>query len=70
MLDGKKGVAQKIVYGAFARVEAKTEKPALDLYTTRSLLRAICHSGMQTCLSAQRLIASVLINEMLPSEFY
>ena len=27
MLDGKKGVAQKIVYGAFERVEAKAEKP-------------------------------------------
>ena len=28
MLDGKKGVAQKIVYGAFARVEEKAGKPA------------------------------------------
>ena len=26
MLDGKKGVAQKIVYGAFDRVAEKTEK--------------------------------------------
>ena len=25
MLDGKKGVAQKIVYGAFERVAAKTD---------------------------------------------
>ena len=32
MLDGKKGVAQKIVYGAFARVEAKTGKPALEVF--------------------------------------
>ena len=32
MLDGKKGVAQKIVYGAFERVEAKTEKPALEVF--------------------------------------
>ena len=32
MLDGKKGVAQKIVYGAFARVEAKAEKPALEVF--------------------------------------
>ena len=32
MLDGKKGVAQEIVYGAFARVEAKTEKPALEVF--------------------------------------
>ena len=32
MLDGKKGVAQKIVYGAFAKVEAKTGKPALEVF--------------------------------------
>ena len=32
MLDGKKGVAQKIVYGAFARVEEKAQKPALDVF--------------------------------------
>ena len=34
MLDGKKGVAQKIVYGAFGRVEAKTGKPALEVFET------------------------------------
>ena len=32
MLDGKKGVAQKIVYGAFARVEDKTGRPALEVF--------------------------------------
>ena len=32
MLDGKKGVAQKIVYGAFEKVEAKAEKPALEVF--------------------------------------
>ena len=32
MLDGKKGVAQKIVYGAFAKVEDKSGKPALDAF--------------------------------------
>ncbi|MBR4767541.1 MAG: 30S ribosomal protein S7 [Lachnospiraceae bacterium] len=32
MLDGKRGVAQKIVYGAFERVESKTGKPALDAF--------------------------------------
>ena len=31
MLDGKKGVAQKIVYGAFAEVEEKSGKPALEV---------------------------------------
>ena len=32
MLDGKKGVAQKIVYGAFERVAAKTGKEALEVF--------------------------------------
>ena len=32
MLDGKKGVAQKIVYGAFDRVAAKTGKEALEVF--------------------------------------
>ena len=32
MLDGKKGVAQKIVYGAFARVEEKAGKPAVEVF--------------------------------------
>lgn len=34
MLDGKKGVAQKIVYDAFEIMEAKTGKPALEVFTT------------------------------------
>ena len=32
MLDGKRGVAQKIVYGAFARVEEKEGRPALEVF--------------------------------------
>ena len=32
MLDGKKGVAQKIVYGAFEIVEEKSGKPALEAF--------------------------------------
>jgi small subunit ribosomal protein S7 len=32
MLDGKKGVAQKIVYGAFAKMEQKTGKPAIEVF--------------------------------------
>ena len=32
MLDGKKNVAQKIVYGAFATVEEKSGKPALEVF--------------------------------------
>ena len=34
MLDGKRGVAQKIVYGAFEKVEQKTGKPALEAFRT------------------------------------
>ena len=30
MLDGKKGIAQKIVYGAFATVEEKTGRPGTN----------------------------------------
>ena len=33
MLDGKKGVAQKIVYGAFERVAKATGKDALEVFT-------------------------------------
>ena len=33
MLDGKKGVAQKVVYGAFDRIKEKTGKPALEVFT-------------------------------------
>ena len=32
MLDGKKGVAQKIVYGAFNKVEEKTGKTAVEVF--------------------------------------
>ena len=32
MLDGKKGIAQKIVYGAFDRVTAKTDRPAIEVF--------------------------------------
>ena len=32
MLDGKRGTAQKIVYGAFEQIEKKTGKPALEVF--------------------------------------
>ncbi len=34
MVDGKKGTAQKILYNAFDRIEAKTGKPAMDVFAT------------------------------------
>ena len=33
MLDGKKGVAQKVVYGAFEQIKEKTEKEPLEVFT-------------------------------------
>ena len=33
MLDGKKGVAQKVVYGAFEIVENKTGKNGLEVFS-------------------------------------
>ena len=33
MLDGKKGVAQKIVYGAFERIAAESGKDAVEVFT-------------------------------------
>ena len=32
MYDGKRGIAQKIVYSAFEKVEAKLGKPALEIF--------------------------------------
>ena len=32
MLDGKKGIAQKIVYGAFEKVNAETGKDAVEVF--------------------------------------
>lgn len=32
MLDGKKGLAQNILYGAFDLVEKKTKKPAMEVF--------------------------------------
>lgn len=34
MLDGKKGLAQRILYEAFAKVEKKTGKPAMEVFST------------------------------------
>ena len=34
MLDGKKGVAQKVVYGAFEIIQEKTGKEPLDVYVS------------------------------------
>ncbi len=42
MLDGKKGIAQKIVYGAFEQVEEKAGKPALEVF--QQAMNNVCPS--------------------------
>ena len=39
MLDGKKGVAQKIVYGAFDKVSGKTGKDPVEVFEEALALR-------------------------------
>ena len=34
MLDGKRGIAQTILYDAFKKVEEETQKPAMDVFAT------------------------------------
>jgi small subunit ribosomal protein S7 len=34
MLDGKRGIAQNILYAAFKRIEEKSGKPAMDVFAT------------------------------------
>ena len=34
MIDGKKSTAQQILYGAFAKIEKVTGKPAMDVFAT------------------------------------
>ncbi|MCQ2772591.1 MAG: 30S ribosomal protein S7 [Bacilli bacterium] len=34
MYDGKRGTSQGIIYGAFGIIEAKTQKPAMDVFAT------------------------------------
>ncbi len=34
MFDGKRGTAQTIIYKAFAKIEEKTGKPAMDVFAT------------------------------------
>lgn len=34
MIDGKKGIAQTILYTAFEKIEDKTKKPAMDVFAT------------------------------------
>ena len=60
MLDGKKGTAQTILYDAFKRIEARTQKPAMDVFAT-----AINNIMPEVELKAKRIGAA---NYQVPTE--
>ena len=60
MIDGKKGTAQTILYDAFKRIEAKTQKPAMDVFAT-----AINNIMPEVELKAKRIGAA---NYQVPTE--
>ena len=75
MLDGKKGVAQKIVYGAFAKVEEKTGKPALEVFeeamnnvmpALEVKARRIGGATYRSSSGSSSGISSSLVNQFLP----
>ena len=53
MLDGKKGVAQKVVYGAFDIIKDKTGKEPLEVFTTAmdNIMPAVWAAPLTRCLS-------------------
>ena len=60
MLDGKRGTAQTILYTAFNKIEAKTGKPAMDVFAT-----AINNIMPEVELKARRIGAA---NYQVPTE--
>ena len=60
MLDGKKGTAETILYNAFKKIEAKTQKPAMDVFAT-----AINNIMPEVELKAKRIGAA---NYQVPTE--
>ncbi len=60
MVDGKKGTAEEILYGAFNLIEEKTKKPAYDVFAT-----AINNIMPEVELKAKRIGAA---NYQVPTE--
>ena len=60
MSDGKKGTAQTILYTAFKKIEAKTQKNAMDVFAT-----ALDHIMPEVELKAKRIGAA---NYQVPTE--
>ena len=65
MLDGKKGVAQKIVYGAFERVAAKTDKPAIEVRADRRQALALRWITLYSRKRGEKTMEERLANEIL-----
>ena len=65
MLDGKKGVAQKIVYGAFDRVAEKTEKPAIEVRADRRQALALRWLTMFSRKRGEKTMEERLANEIM-----
>ena len=74
MYDGKKGVAQKIVYDAFSAVEAKVGENALDVFQAAPQKRGVCTKVSTTSPkkpnSALRKIARVRLTNGLEATTY
>ena len=65
MLDGKKGVAQKIVYGAFERVAEKADKPAIEVRADRRQALALRWLTMFSRKRGEKTMEERLANEIL-----
>ena len=64
MIDGKKGVAQKIVYGAFAKVEAKYQVP-IEVRAERRQALALRWLTMFSRKRSEKTMEDRLANEIL-----
>ncbi len=65
MLDGKKGVAQKIVYGAFERIAEKADKPAIEVRADRRQALGLRWLTMFSRKRGEKTMEDRLANEIL-----
>ena len=65
MLDGKKGVAQKIVYGAFERIAEKSDKPAIEVRADRRQALALRWITLYSRKRGEKTMEERLANELL-----
>ena len=65
MLDGKKGTAQKIVYGAFAKMEEKTDQVPIEVRADRRQTLALRWITMFSRKRSEKKMEDRLANELL-----